>query len=439
MNNQGFDATRELQLRTESGTATSIPELLQESGARQAQGAGVVQRVARRESSQAVQRKEVGSNSGPETIRQAAVHGIHGTGGTLPYLDTVQRSFGRHDVSGIQAHVGARAAEASAAMGANAYATGNSVAFRDTPDLHTVAHEAAHVIQQRGGVQLRGGVGQIGDRYEQHADRVADLVVQGKSAEDELSTLSPPGDASSTCTTNVQLEPDWSESLAIGADALGSAVGDIGRGVERGWEYLTTDEQGRQRMEEEYGRVGQTLIALLRKVHAKRALLADVIELVVRHYDSLPGQVQGAIEQGLANAGAHVAGRVLGGAVVARITEGITSRVAIRLGTGVVGRIATSVSTLVGTAVSVAMVNGLIERATAASRSLQAKDPVLHQQLVAHDAEMLWFLIAPEEPEILRAVAAARSLSEHLQDDAAGQGPSQGRQGPAQGQPHSTP
>lgn len=119
-------------------------------------------------------------------VHQAAAHGISGSSGNLPHLDTIQQSFGRHDVSSVQAHVGGRAAEASSAMGAEAYATGNNVAFASSPSLHTAAHEAAHVVQQRGGVQLKGGVGQVGDVYERHADQVADLVVQGKSAESLL-------------------------------------------------------------------------------------------------------------------------------------------------------------------------------------------------------------------------------------------------------------
>jgi hypothetical protein len=45
-------------------------------------------------------------------------------------------------------------------------------------DLHTVAHEEAHVVQQRSGVQLKGGVGEVGDAYEQQADEVADRVVR---------------------------------------------------------------------------------------------------------------------------------------------------------------------------------------------------------------------------------------------------------------------
>jgi hypothetical protein len=68
-------------------------------------------------------------------------------------------------------------------MGADAFAMGDHVAFAGAPDLHTAAHEAAHVVQQRAGVQLEGGVGEVGDAYEQHADAVADLVVQGKSSE----------------------------------------------------------------------------------------------------------------------------------------------------------------------------------------------------------------------------------------------------------------
>ncbi|HTE55742.1 MAG TPA: hypothetical protein VK698_33035, partial [Kofleriaceae bacterium] len=64
-----------------------------------------------------------------------------------------------------------------------AYAIGDRVAFARSPDLHTAAHEAAHVIQQRGGVQLADGVGRSGDMYERHADAVADRVVRGESAE----------------------------------------------------------------------------------------------------------------------------------------------------------------------------------------------------------------------------------------------------------------
>jgi len=122
-------------------------------------------------------------------VHAAAAHGISGGGGALPHLGPVQQAFGKHDVSAVQAHTGEAASQANQAMGAEAYATGNHVAFDKSPDLHTVAHEAAHVVQQRGGVSLSGGVGQAGDAYEQHADQVADAVVQGKSAEPILDAM----------------------------------------------------------------------------------------------------------------------------------------------------------------------------------------------------------------------------------------------------------
>jgi hypothetical protein len=121
-----------------------------------------------------------------EGMHEAAQRGIAGSGGPLPFLDQIQRSFGDHDVSGVKAHVGGAASAASESMGAEGYATGNDVAFRDSPSLHTAAHEAAHVVQQRAGVHLKDGTGQSGDVYEQNADAVADRVVSGRSAADLL-------------------------------------------------------------------------------------------------------------------------------------------------------------------------------------------------------------------------------------------------------------
>src|SRR5439155_19376118 len=116
-------------------------------------------------------------------VHQVAAAGTQGSAGPLPYLDKIQQSFGRHDVTHAQAHQDEAAAVASKAIGAEAFTTGDHVAFSGTPSLRTAAHEAAHVVQQRSGMQLAGGVGQEGDGFERHADSVADLVVQGKSAE----------------------------------------------------------------------------------------------------------------------------------------------------------------------------------------------------------------------------------------------------------------
>lgn len=121
-----------------------------------------------------------------QAIHEAAARGTSDSGTGLPHFNRIQESFGSHDVGGITAHVGDAAQEACDEMGALAYASGENVAFRGQPDLYTAAHEAAHVVQQRSGVQLQGGVGQIGDAYERHADDVADRVVRGESAQSLL-------------------------------------------------------------------------------------------------------------------------------------------------------------------------------------------------------------------------------------------------------------
>ena len=126
---------------------------------------------------------ETGQGSDAHAV---ADQGTVGNATALPFLDVIQSSFGRHDISGVAAHTDTAAQQASADLGATAYAKGNHVAFGTTPDLHTAAHEAAHVVQQRSGVQLKGGVGQNGDHYETHANAVADRVVSGESAEDLL-------------------------------------------------------------------------------------------------------------------------------------------------------------------------------------------------------------------------------------------------------------
>jgi hypothetical protein len=61
-------------------------------------------------------------------------------------------------------------------------ATGSHTVFGGAPDLHTAAHEAAHVVQQSRGINLFGGVGEAGDAHERQADAVADRVVAGRSA-----------------------------------------------------------------------------------------------------------------------------------------------------------------------------------------------------------------------------------------------------------------
>jgi hypothetical protein len=126
-----------------------------------------------------------GGLDGPDVLA-VAERGVQGRGAPLPHLERIQAAFGRHDVSGVRAHLDGAAAAASTELGARAFASGNDVAFGETPSLFLAAHEAAHVVQQRGGVQLAGGVGAEGDGHERHADAVAERVVRGESVEELL-------------------------------------------------------------------------------------------------------------------------------------------------------------------------------------------------------------------------------------------------------------
>jgi len=64
-----------------------------------------------------------------------------------PYKEEIARAFGRHDISNVKAHTGNSADESSGSLGTHAYTTGNNVSFKSSPDLHTAAHEAVHVVQ----------------------------------------------------------------------------------------------------------------------------------------------------------------------------------------------------------------------------------------------------------------------------------------------------
>lgn len=120
-------------------------------------------------------------------IHASAREGIGAGGSSFPHLDAIQDSFGpEHDLSNVKAHLGGSAASANDKMGSEAYATGNHVAFRSRPSRWLAAHEAAHVVQQRQGLRLSGGVGQTGDWGERNADAVADRVAAGRSARDLL-------------------------------------------------------------------------------------------------------------------------------------------------------------------------------------------------------------------------------------------------------------
>lgn len=116
-------------------------------------------------------------------IHRRAADGVAGPGGALPHLDRLTPMFGAETLRGVAAHTGAVAEAACRDLGAEAYATGDRIAFADRhPSLHTTAHEVAHVLQQRRGVRPEGGLGRAGDVHERQADRVADAVTRRRPA-----------------------------------------------------------------------------------------------------------------------------------------------------------------------------------------------------------------------------------------------------------------
>lgn len=180
-----------------------------------------------------------------------ARQGISGSGGGLPHLDLIQRSFDRHDAGHVKAHAGGPAAEASctevdpaaaelvararrggapldealqsqleAALGvglddvrihtgadadaaaralhAHAFAVGDDVFFRAgayAPEhrdgQQLIAHEVAHTVQARGATPATSAgtpVSQPGDPLERAADEFADAFVRQVSA----GQLAPP-------------------------------------------------------------------------------------------------------------------------------------------------------------------------------------------------------------------------------------------------------
>lgn len=130
----------------------------------------------------------------------------------------VEARFG-HDFSAVRIHTDQAAAQSAGALAAKAYTVGNHIVFgagRFSPQgcdsQRLLAHELAHVVQQR-----RGGAApalEAGASHEQEAARAADAVAAGASSvavagatgvgvacakdDEEEKTLPPPSQASMT-------------------------------------------------------------------------------------------------------------------------------------------------------------------------------------------------------------------------------------------------
>lgn len=93
------------------------------------------------------------------------------------------------DLGTVRLHTDAAAADLSARLRARAFTAGPDVYFAadayrpDSPEgRFLIAHELTHVLQQRKGVQVEGGMGRVGDAHERQADAVAARVARGSHA-----------------------------------------------------------------------------------------------------------------------------------------------------------------------------------------------------------------------------------------------------------------
>lgn len=223
--------TRQAHVET---SADGLASALQRTSAARHAGAGArpddAMALQRSIGNAATARRIAARPQGAAEVHTIAAEGLQGSPSRLPHLEAIQRSFGAHSVAHVQAFTGARAAAASRAIGAEAYARGAQVAFAGPPSLRLAAHEAAHVVQQHAGVRLKDGVGRSGDAYERHADEVADRVVRGLSAESLLSAFAPPTRAPAAVAPAIQ--GAWISRALVGKD----------RQVHRFWKQTDQEE-----------------------------------------------------------------------------------------------------------------------------------------------------------------------------------------------------
>ena len=91
----------------------------------------------------------------------------------------------------VRVHAGGRAGEVAGELDALAFTRGRDIYFKEgeyNPSTREgqelLAHELAHVVQQRGGSSSRGAsVGPAGDTFEREADEVAASVMRGERAQ----------------------------------------------------------------------------------------------------------------------------------------------------------------------------------------------------------------------------------------------------------------
>lgn len=165
-------------------------------------------------------------------MQAIANSGIASAGSPFPHKEQIQSAFGRHSIDKFTAHTDSVARAAAKSISAEAYATGTAAAFEtSTPDLHTAAHEAAHLVQQQGNIAPKNNVGYTNDKYERHADEVAEKVVSGQSAESLLdkyaaSSANHPSQATQASAVQRKFKNHKGETISSGMDDKIAAAAD---------------------------------------------------------------------------------------------------------------------------------------------------------------------------------------------------------------------
>ena len=134
------------------------------------------------------------TNAGNWTYKGSLQTGVRGAGRPMTHLDTIQRAFGHHDVSRMREYTGRTAQEALTTLGAEGFSSNGCMAFAGhTGPVYPGGPMRRPMVWQQaafnGGLRLKGGIGEPGDKYERHADAVAEKVVSEESAEGILDDM----------------------------------------------------------------------------------------------------------------------------------------------------------------------------------------------------------------------------------------------------------
>jgi hypothetical protein len=170
-----------------------------------------------------------------EVARSVAEDAARTPTAALPHADEIQPLVPDVDLSTIRAHVGADAGAATRQLGAKAFTAGDHVVLPADASKRTVAHEVAHVAQQRRGT-APAGMGAAGDAREREADAVAQKI----DARQPVHLEAP----SQARQMSVQLEEDGDVHAGVDPDAYRPEAVQrrkFDREFRKGWEEVRED------------------------------------------------------------------------------------------------------------------------------------------------------------------------------------------------------